>query len=723
MVGMSGVTVMESKGGVALGNAIPKDTVTLLRAILQATDHGVLLTDLDHHSLACNRRFGEIFKLDPEDVVVSGVKQLRKKVLPLIAEPKLWLASLERVYAEPETVYEDDLVLKGPSPTVLRRYSGPVHDQDGALIGRLWTFRDVTAERRMQQMHELLHQVGAMYDPDPTVVCRKILRIISTFYDRSTALLSIRHDDYMEFKAVAGPLSGLTLMKGNGIGDSYCQFALRSVQPVLIQNAKTVPEYIGIRACRAGYTRYLGVPVKDEADQAIGTLCILDNKIDQELNEEDVRFLSLMAGRVNAELARERSIQERLAAKDSILTRQQEDLATTHQVLNAMNTAFSIIAEVTSHDELLKEQARLLRGLLSYGASAVLTVSEDGQKLRGFATSARSSRATAVSLPVSEVGEIWASKSASPVIESCEPCERIQKLLGAPFVTFARLPKGNEGWALVMFGSDTRGGDEDARHKMHLEALIDQVYLVLASHSLQEELRGANEELTATHTQLVQSEKLSAIGTLAASTAHDIRNILSSLSMLVSPGQYEPELALEAVREQLDRFSVLAHRLLSYAKPRLLARHSVNLDDILKRVLALTSGQCRIMNVRTVYRPAPGAIELQADPHQLEHLFVNIILNAVQAMDAAGGTLTISAAVLGSGARIKISDTGAGISKDVAARLFEPFASTRSEGFGLGLYSCKRIVEAHGGTINADRNVMRGTTFTIVLPMQQRIDE
>jgi signal transduction histidine kinase len=120
-------------------------------------------------------------------------------------------------------------------------------------------------------------------------------------------------------------------------------------------------------------------------------------------------------------------------------------------------------------------------------------------------------------------------------------------------------------------------------------------------------------------------------------------------------------------------------------------------------------------------RFAKGLPTVQGDPHQLEHLFINLILNAVQAMDATGGgTLTVSAAKQGDAIRIRFSDTGPGIPREAMDGLFEPFRSTRANGFGLGLFSCRRISQAHGGTIAASRNPIRGSTFTVTLPLGEK---
>jgi PAS domain S-box-containing protein len=220
------MSVRSRRGGdppadVAIRPMLSHETADLLRQILNASDYGVLLTDLDHQSLACNRRFGELFGLDPERVVRCGVEELRRLVRPLIANQKEWESNLEDLYSAPESVFEDTLVLNKRPAVSVRRFSGPVKNDAGEIIGRLWTFRDVTGERRLQRMVETLHEVSTFFDRDPAVVYRKVMAAVSEYYDNSTCILSVRTEDYMAFRAVVGPISTLRLMKGNALKDAY----------------------------------------------------------------------------------------------------------------------------------------------------------------------------------------------------------------------------------------------------------------------------------------------------------------------------------------------------------------------------------------------------------------------------------------------------------------------------------------------------------------------
>jgi signal transduction histidine kinase len=698
---------------VAVRPLLADETSSILRAILSSCDYGVLLTDLEHRSLACNRKFGELFDIEPDEVVTCSVSGLRKRVMPFIMDRKAWLQHLDIIYADPDASYEDELRLRNRPASVLKRFSGPVRDSDGRVIGRLWTFRDVTAESKLAAMSRALLEVSTLHDPDPAVVTKKVLDSISRYFGGSTAIISIRKGDFMEFKAISGPFSPMKLVRGNMIQDSYCKFALQALEPFMVQNAKNMVDCAGMKPAIVGYTRYLGVPIRDDAGTATGTLCIIDRKSDEKLDDLDVQLMSMMGMRVSAELSREQIIRERLAEKDHVLKTQQSDLEETQRVLAAMNKAFSLVTEKRGRKAILMSQTRLLQGVLGYASSAVLLLEE--QTLSGSMIDSRTTKPAPLSIPLEaapSLREAIGNHLTGPGFEVLPS----DPGLGTAYVTAACLPKSGRPWCVVLLGSDRPSRLADHRHSMHLNAIIDQVYLVLVTHLLQDQLFKTNEDLSQTHSQLVQSEKLSVVGTLAASTAHDIRNIVSSLTLLTAERSQRPEESLTAVREQLDRFNLLSHRLLSYAKPRFVASQTVDVGSILDRVLSLARVQLEILGVRASVTSDVGIPPIQGDPNQLEHLFLNLVLNAGHAMRKDGGELSVTVRRRAGVVEIQVSDTGSGLSREVANSLFQPFTSSNPDGFGLGLFSCKRIVEAHAGTISAKSNRVKGTTFIVQLP-------
>lgn len=227
--------------------------------------------------------------------------------------------------------------------------------------------------------------------------------------------------------------------------------------------------------------------------------------------------------------------------------------------------------------------------------------------------------------------------------------------------------------------------------------------------------------LSLTQQQLFETEKLSAVGLLAASVAHDIRNILTPLTIEIALADQDDPAAraesLDGMRRQVDSLALLTHRLLALARPDKVERTPTDLTALTARIIHLVRSQAALENVRIVTVTRPRLPLVQADGIQIDQVLVNLVLNAIQAMRATrGGTLTLTLDPHKQGARVRVSDTGPGISPAHRGRLFDPFFTTRPDGAGLGLFSCRRIIQAHGGTIGVRARPGGGTQFTIWLP-------
>jgi len=230
--------------------------------------------------------------------------------------------------------------------------------------------------------------------------------------------------------------------------------------------------------------------------------------------------------------------------------------------------------------------------------------------------------------------------------------------------------------------------------------------------------------LTLTQQQLFETEKLSAVGLLAASVAHDIRNILTPLTIEMTLADQDDPAAraesLAAMRRQVDSLSLLTHRLLALARPDTAERAPTDVSALVARITSLVQTQATLENVQIATVLPRHIPPISADAVQLDQVLVNLVLNAVQAMRATkGGTLTLTLDRHNAGLRIRVADTGPGIPPQIRRRLFDPFFTTRPDGAGLGLFSCRRIMQAHGGTIQVRSAPGRGTQFTVWLPVPQ----
>lgn len=236
--------------------------------------------------------------------------------------------------------------------------------------------------------------------------------------------------------------------------------------------------------------------------------------------------------------------------------------------------------------------------------------------------------------------------------------------------------------------------------------------------------------------QLLQSEKMSAIGQLIAGVAHDLNNPLASVvgfsDLLGEAPDVPPRLAepLAVIRQEAERASAIVRNLLSFARRQEGERQLQSIRPILESTHQLLKNQLLAARIELTLTFEPGLPEVEVHANQIKQVFVNIINNAAQAIattrfKSGGGRIDIVTRCEPDGLSVNISDNGPGIPETVAHRVFEPFFSTKSEGegTGLGLSICLGIVKEHGGDIRVDPGgAGRGATFAVELPTGVRAD-
>lgn len=225
--------------------------------------------------------------------------------------------------------------------------------------------------------------------------------------------------------------------------------------------------------------------------------------------------------------------------------------------------------------------------------------------------------------------------------------------------------------------------------------------------------------------QLFQSQKLAALGVLAGGIAHEIRNPLAISSsaaqfLLEEPGdaEFRRECA-EKVQAGIQRTSVIIENLLRFARPG--ARtdmEPVDLVSVVRDAAALAANQARLQQIRMVVDLPPEPVRVNGVPSMLQQVFMNLILNAVNAMPE-GGLLRVGVERSGAEAQARVADTGHGIPASEIGNIFDPFYTTRpvGQGTGLGLSICYSIVKQHFGAIEVESVEGQGSVFTVRLPL------
>jgi PAS domain S-box-containing protein len=244
-------------------------------------------------------------------------------------------------------------------------------------------------------------------------------------------------------------------------------------------------------------------------------------------------------------------------------------------------------------------------------------------------------------------------------------------------------------------------------------------------HDLRERLR-IKSELERAQLQLLQAEKMASLGKLAAGVAHQLNNPLGSITLFARLMIEEYDLPaaaqtdLERILGDAERCRDTVKELLEFARQTRQQIQPQDINQALGRTLFLLQNQTLFHNIRIVKEFDAGLPPVRADIQQLNHLFMNLILNAAQAMKGSG-QLTIRTLLEAASdtAVIEVGDTGPGIPPEVLPHIFEPFFTTKEEGqgTGLGLSMVYSIVENHGGRIEVDSSPERGTIFRVRLPV------
>jgi nitrogen-specific signal transduction histidine kinase/GAF domain-containing protein/CheY-like chemotaxis protein len=226
--------------------------------------------------------------------------------------------------------------------------------------------------------------------------------------------------------------------------------------------------------------------------------------------------------------------------------------------------------------------------------------------------------------------------------------------------------------------------------------------------------------------QLLQSEKMAAVGSLVSGVAHELNNPLAGVigfSELLLERQQDPKLkkSVERIRDEAERAARIVKNLLTFARKHRPESVMVDINSVLEKTLELRAYELRVNKVKVAADLAKDLPKTLADPNQLLQVFMNVITNAEQAMKEAHGrgTLSLRTSAVAGAIRVTLADDGPGIAPQNIKKIFDPFFTTKpiGKGTGLGLSICHGIIKEHGGTISAASTAGQGTTFTIELPV------
>jgi signal transduction histidine kinase len=515
---------------------------------------------------------------------------------------------------------------------------------------------------------------------------------------------------------------GTSRRRGEGLSGKVWETG----QPLIVNDYQS---WEGRAAASAayGYTAILGAPIRWGAE-FLGVL-VVNADAPRAFSPADAELLDLFATQAAIAIHNARLFQSE---------REQRELA---QVLRETGAAISATLDL---DAVLDQLLDQIKRIIPYDAANVMMV--EGQhirvaRLRGYdqfgdpvAQAVRSLDLEISSTPnlqqMAETGHplVIPDRTTFPGWKRDLASEHTRSWAGAPIVV--------QGKVMAFFSLDKIEPDfYRPEHAERLALFAGQAALALQNARLFRSEQEQFRRLQESQAQLVQVEKMAALGRLVASIAHEINNPLQAVqgSLELAEEELQGDLRpdkltryLRMANSEVERLATMVRRLRDFYRPAHERLQPTDVNAITQSVLELAGKQLQHSRVTVECEQAGSLPAIQANPDYLKQVFLNLVLNAIDAMGEQGGTLRVRTALdqmtgrdhqLLPAVRIEFSDTGEGIPPEILDHIFEPFVTTKKTGTGLGLSISYGLIEAHNGRITVTSQVGAGTTFTILLPV------
>jgi signal transduction histidine kinase len=428
-----------------------------------------------------------------------------------------------------------------------------------------------------------------------------------------------------------------------------------------------------------------------------------------------VDLLAAIGSQIGAALERARLYQD--------AQQRSEDLAILNEIARAVTSSLDL-------DRVLTTSLHSIRQILHVEAGSLILTDSDGGDLQFRNTLPALEtwmRRDAVQPGGGLIGAVTTLKE--PLIIKDEQVLRaeaddaivLRNLLAVPLIAKSRV------LGVIVVINRTEGAFTSDDLEL-LQFLAGAVAVATENARLYGELADFAQELERSQAQLIQAEKLAATGRLAASLSHEINNPLQAIHnclhlVIDRPlADEKKKYYLSLAQSEVERLITLVQRTLEFYRPSKGTAAPTNVTRLIETVLALSNKRLEHGQVQVQTQLQSDLPLLVAVPDQLTQVLLNLIINAVEAMPN-GGVLTITATAQEGWLSVAVGDTGAGLSSDEIAKIFEPFYTTKSNGTGLGLAVSYGIIQQHGGRIDVTSAAGVGTTFTVRLPIRPIAEE
>jgi signal transduction histidine kinase len=593
----------------------------------------------------------------------------------------------------------------------------------GLLREQVWLYREARARQRdLESLH------GAGQALVRSLDAREIVQTIATkaveVLGADGAILFRLDSATQTVRAVsrAGVITrelvtGLELPVGQGASG----LAVARRQPVWTSNLQVdytipFPDAIRARMRRDGLKGVIAIPLLVPSGETFGALAVFF-RYEREFQDSDVELLSAFGSQASIGIENARSF-EQLALKAS------------HDA--TLQDFCERLLEATDEEQILQDAVRTTRDLLGAECVGVFLFDAATNDLR-LEAGVGWQPGTVGTVTISPSNESFAGYTfVHKAIVQVEDLANEARFLVPPHLVAHGIRAGIDvplgvreqpvGVLAAYYQAPHRFSDEESRA---LTSLAHQTALALDKVRLYAELQTNLQRLQETQAQLIQADKLKALGTLLSGMAHELNNPLSTIQLSVQllKRQHvlpEPVRArMDVVEEECERAARIIRELLVFARRKPPERKRVDLNEVARAALALQGPEFDLSGIRvaTELGPLPP---IWGDAHQLQQVLLNLLSNAAHAIKTTpgAGVLTVRSRELAAGVVIDVEDDGPGIAAENLSRVFDPFFTTKGvgEGTGLGLSLSIGIVEAHGGSMHVENIPGGGARVTLKLP-------
>jgi len=586
------------------------------------------------------------------------------------------------------------------------------------LIARLWHIVYQEAERPPQasEYHSLFDEfdhLGHQIASDQQMLRRRnaeqrLLATVSRSLNRASQL-----DEMMD--TVMDEMAALNLYHKGYIALSQEE---RDTPVILSSRGYSQQEIVSLQALadKAEETETCTYLPLRTTSGIIGTLCLETEPLDQ----DTWRTLGLLADILATAIEKHRLFE---SAQREV------------RVQKLLNEAGRVLTSTLDRDEVLTRiMGEVIQALDTVAGSIVLVDEEQNDLVFATAVGPQSEDLIGTHMPMGQGIVGWSITHGESLLSSdahTDPrfYQEIDQQTGLSTQSVLCVPLSSKDRVIgAIEVLNPNAGQFNQRDLQVLESLSPQAAIAIENASLFESIKHQMAELERAQDQLLQAEKLSAIGRLVAGVAHELNNPLTAIvgyAQLLLETCQDPEICedLERINREAQRSARIVQNLLAFARQQKMEKHAIDLKDVLEKTIDLLAYQLEVDNI-TLVRDIAAKMIVLGDNYQLQQVFINLITNAHQAMRKANGkgTLTLRSEFSDRDtALVYISDDGPGVPKNIAHRIFDPFFTTKDvgEGTGLGLSICLGILQEHQGKIWLDENASSGATFVVELPLHQ----